>query len=136
MCIRDRPFSGRGHKGLNPAYLDAKFWVDLPNLQALALRLSPVDYEFKYLDAPQLIKHILGLKRAFKRRFKLLYLYWDGTGQEGGLHQAEIDRFSQVAKSDRVEFRAISHQSLIDRLSERHRELHPEYVKFITSRYF
>lgn len=130
------PFSGRGHKGLNPGYLDDKFWIGLPNLKALAVRLSPQDREFKHLDVPQLLKHILGLSRAFKRRFKLLYLYSEGLALEGGLHQAEIDRFSQVAKSDKVEFRALSYQALIDRLSTRHRDTDPDYVKFITSRYF
>ena len=130
------PFSSRTHKGMNPVYLADEFWTGLPNLKALAGRLSPEDHEFKYLDVPQLLKHILGLKRAFKRRFKLLYLYWDGSGLEGGFHELEIAKFSQVAKSDRLEFRALSYQSLVGRLAERHRELHPDYIKFITSRYF
>ena len=129
------PYSGRGHNGLNPAYLDDKFWVGIPNLQALAVRLSPVDREFKHLDVSQLLKHILGLKRAFKLRFKLLYLYSDGLGQEGGLHALEIARFSLIAKLDKVEFRALSYQALIDRLATRHREEHEKYIKFITSRY-
>lgn len=129
------PFSGRGHKGLNPVYLADEFWTGLPNLKELAGRLSPVDREFRHLDVIQLLKHILGLSRAFKRRFKLLYLYWDGLGPEGGLHQTEIDRFSQLAKLDKVEFQALSYQDLVDRLATKHREAHEDYIKFITARY-
>lgn len=130
------PFSGRGHKGMNPVYLNDEFWAGLPNLKALATRLSPVDREFRHLDVVQLLKHILGLSRAFKKRFKLLYLYYDGSGPEGALHEAEIAKFSQVAKLDKVEFRALSYQDLVDRLATRHREAHQDYIKFITERYF
>ena len=129
------PFSGRGHKGLNPVYLANEFWTGLPNLKALAGRLSPQNHEFKHLDVIQLLKHILGLKRAFKMRFKLLYLYWEGSGLEGGLHALEIDKFSQITRLDKVEFRSISYQDLIDRLATKHREEHEKYIKFITSRY-
>lgn len=130
------PFSGRGHKGLNPVYLADEFWTGLPNLRELAGRLSPIDHEFRHLDVIQLLKHILGLSRGFKRRFKLLYLYWDGLGPEGALHQTEIARFSQVAKLDKVVFRALSYQDLVDRLAHKHRKAHEDYIKYIISRYF
>lgn len=129
------PFNSRRHKGLNPVYLTNEFWTGLPKLQELAGRLSPDDREFRHLDVPQLLKHILGLSRAFKRRFKLLYLYWDGLGEEGASHQAEIAKFRQVAKLDKIEFRAISFQDLVERLATRHRVKHEKYINYISTRY-
>jgi len=96
----------------------------------------PDDLEFKYLHPTQLIKHILGLKKAFgKKRFRLLYLWYDVLGEEGSIHQKEIDRFLRIAKSDDIKFHALSYQDLIARLSAENRTDHEKYVKYITERY-
>lgn len=130
------PFTGRSHGGLNPAYLDQDLWVNLSNLRQFATQLSQRYHIFKYLHAAQLLKHILGLRNAFGKRFKLLYLYYDAFGQEGAMHQEEIMRFRQVARLDRVWFYALSHQELINHLADHYRDSHQKYIHYITSRYF
>lgn len=48
----------------NKKYVEnLSFWNGLPNLYELAKEISPDDTKFQYLDAAQLIKHILGLKK-------------------------------------------------------------------------
>lgn len=129
------PFNSRSHRGLNPAYLELDLWTELQHLKALATRLSPDDHEFRYLDAAQLIKHVLGLTRAFKQQFKLLYLYYDALSSDSARHEAEIDKFEQVAQQDKVEFRALSYQDLINNLANQHRTEHEAYIRYITARY-
>ena len=68
-------YGGYGHSGLKEKYLDLDIWEEIPRLHKLAISISPKDNQFQYLHAAQLIKHILGLKRAFgKTAFRLLYL--------------------------------------------------------------
>lgn len=58
------PYSSRKHGGLKQKYVEnLSFWNGLPNLYELAKEISPDDTKFQYLDAAQLIKHILGLKK-------------------------------------------------------------------------
>jgi len=128
------PF-GRNHGGLDPKYLDPVLWTDLPNLYELAQSLSPIDQTFRYLHAAQLLKHILGLTRAFGTRFRLLYLYYDVPGDEAGQHRQEVLQFKRICRMDKVRCQARSYQELIDCLATQHRQDHPDYIKYVTSRY-
>jgi len=131
------PFSGRTNKSLNPVYLnDGELWVGLPNLRKLGTLLSSGNQEFRYLDAVQLIKHVLCLNRAYKKRFKLLYLYYQVQCEEDTNHLAEINKFNTILEKDQVEFRWLSYQKLIDNLANKHRVNHQEYIRYITTRYF
>ena len=57
---RDKP------KALKTAYIeDESLWNGLPNLYKLAKKISPGNDMFRYLDAAQLIKHILGLRNTY-----------------------------------------------------------------------
>ena len=59
------PYGNRKHEGLKQKYVEnISFWDGLPNLYELAKEISPDDTKFQYLDAAQLIKHILGLKNS------------------------------------------------------------------------
>ena len=81
------PYSSRKHGGLKQKYIEnLSFWNGLPNLYELAKEISLDDTKFQYLDAAQLIKHILGLKKRCEKQnlylkrkiicgFRLLYLY-------------------------------------------------------------
>jgi len=65
---------------------------DIPNLHRLSKSLCPEDNAFLFLHPAQLVKHILGLKRALgKDGFRLLYLWYDVTGMEGAIHRKEIE---------------------------------------------
>ena len=130
-------YSNQGDHGLKRKYIDLEgIWSDIPNLRGLAKELCPKDSTFIYFHPAQLIKHILGMKKAFgKKGFRLLYLWYNVLGEEGAIHQEEIDRFIQIARSDDIKFHALSYQELIARISAEHRSEHQNYVKYITERY-
>lgn len=118
-------YGGYGHTGLKEKYLALDIWKDIPHLHELATSISPEDHRFKYLHAAQLVKHILGLKRAHgKTYFRLLYLWYDALGSEGVIHRDEVTRFMEKAKADDIAMHEISYQELITRLAEGHRDCH------------
>jgi len=136
-CKFSEAYTSKGDHGLKKKYLDIEeVWNVIPNLHDLAEELCPNDLEFKYFHPAQLIKHILGLKKAFGiKGFRLLYLWYDVLGEEGSIHQKEIDRFTQITRSDNVKFHALSYQNLIAKLSAEYRSDHEKYVKYISERY-
>lgn len=69
------------------------------------------DYSgYRYLDVPQLLKHILGLHRTAKRnsngtkpvrdQYRLVYVYYDIDGETGKEHASEVERFKRVVDGD------------------------------------
>lgn len=137
-CKFSEAYGGHGHGGLKERYLEecGPLWGDIPQLRQLAESLSPDDTQFQRLHPAQLVKHILGLKRAFgKGGFRLLYLWHDVFGPDGDLHRKEVERFATAAKDDGVMFHALTYQELILGMSERLAGTHPEYVGYLTSRY-
>jgi hypothetical protein len=89
--------------------------------------------QFSYLDAPQLLKHALGLATQLGLRFDLLYVYFDWPGSESTKHQAEIARFSERVGSE-LRFRSFTYQDLFRRLDGMNVE--PKYLAYLRSRYF
>jgi uncharacterized tellurite resistance protein B-like protein len=114
-----------------------EIWQDIPQIHRFAKSLCPKDREFRYLHAAQLIKHILGLNggKLGADEFKLLYLWYDVLGEEGAVHRKEIERFSEIVRSDGVKFHALTYQELIMRLCEQYRSDHEEYIRYISERY-
>ena len=111
-------------------------WEDIPNLSKLAKSICPDDTTFKYLHAAQLIKHVLGLKKEFgSKGFRLLYLWYDGLGEEGATHRREIEELSKVMKADGVKFHSMTYQELITQLANDYRKEHGEYITYLTERY-
>ena len=135
-CKFSEAYGSRKHGGLRPAYLDSRqLWSDIPNLYNFAESICPNE-NFIYLHSSQLIKHILGLKNNFnKKGFKLLYLWYDVLGKEGFIHREEIEKFSEIAKADKINFIAMSYQELIRALSKKIRQEHTDYIKYLTERY-
>jgi hypothetical protein len=138
------PFSTRAKPGLKPAYLDdrcAEFWRRMPRLHKLAETVCPENGAYEHLDAPQLLKHILGLSRNAKR-FQLLYVYYAVPGRAGSKHADEIEKFISVATQDRVDVVALTYQDVIGRLltsnrvlPETGREGHTAYLNYVAERY-
>lgn len=128
------PFSHRGLKGIEKYYIDKDLWQGLSSLYGLAKKLCPDNKCFEYLDVAQLIKHILGLKKQ-KQKFRLLYLWYDVAGEESEKHRKEISEFAEIAKSDKIDFRFMSYQELISKLSEKLYVGNEEYINYITDRY-
>ena len=138
------PFSTRARPGLKPAYLDdrcAEFWRRMPRLRKLAETLCPENGAYEHLDAPQLLKHILGLSRSAKR-FQLLYVYYAVPGRAGSKHADEVEKFISVATRDRIDVAAQTYQDVIGRLLTSNRVLpetsrgaHTAYLNYVAERY-
>lgn len=133
------PYNGKP-KGLREVYTSAqldKLWKGIPNLEELANEISPENDKFKYLDAAQLVKHILGLMNTPKREsgFTLLYLWYDVVGKDGAAHREEIEQFAEIAKSDGIKFRHITYQEVIINLSKEFYVSNENYVDYLTDRY-
>jgi hypothetical protein len=127
----------KNHSGLKEKYIDnTLFWKGIPNLYELAKKISPDDKVFRYLDAPQLLKHILGLKNKHnKNGFRLLYLWYDVIGKDGTEHRKEIEQFAEIAKKDNIKFRHITYQEILIRLSNDFYFDNENYLNYITDRY-
>ena len=136
-CKFTEAYSSMKHEGLKDKYLlEEDLWNEFPNLHLLAKKINPVDDDFTYLHAAQLIKHILGLhKETNGKNFKLLYLWYDALGSAGAKHRDEIEIFSEYAKKDVVFFISKSYQELIITLANEYREDHEKYIQYITDRY-
>ena len=149
------PYSGK-HDGLKLRYKeDASLWENLPNLYELAKEISPYNNKFRYLDAAQLLKHILGLKkkygtpystmktssgRALKVAtkpydFYLVYLWYDVLGEDGFRHREEIEQFAQFAKDDGIRFKHITYQKVIANLLKNFYQGNEAYCNYLTERY-
>ena len=137
-CKFCEPFAGR-RTSLSAKYLDqalTPLWKDRPALLALAERCIGQGSEYVRLDVPQLLKHLLGLrKQSLGRPTHLLYLYFDHSGPAAAQHRDEIQRFATVAGVDGVGFSALSYQAVMTRLAP-HRATHPLWFEYMTARYF
>lgn len=135
-CKFTEAYSSRRHGGLDQKYFtNGTFWENLSATKNLAQEISPDDSRFGHLHAAQLIKHILGLNRKFGHsRYRLLYLWYDALGEPGFRHRQEAEQFTEIVRSDGVQFHAITCQELFVRIAQ-HRDQHKDYVSYITGRY-
>lgn len=78
---------------------------------------------FRHLDAYQLVKHYLGLRRTFEDRpLTLVYLYWEPLNADSfkafGDHRYELARFAALVKDDPTcRFVPLSYERHWDELS-------------------
>jgi len=124
------------YEAFKPAYwADPDTWSGLPRLRALAARLNADGEIYRHLDAPQLIKHTLGLRREFgPGGFRLLYLWYDTSFAESAAHRDEVATFSEEMAADGVKFRAVTYQDVILTL-QKCRGVHGKYVDYLSERY-
>lgn len=105
----------------------------LPKCQVLAEDIQAKREHFMYLDAPQLLKHALGLSTQLGRNFDLYYLYFNSPGPESTGHEEEIARFeSRVGKE--LRFKSFTYQELFRRLEAM--EVDADYMAYLRARYF
>jgi hypothetical protein len=107
----------------------------LPLSQRLASAIQGSDERFAHLDAPQLLKHALGLGMNLKDQFELWYLWYDWPSPESEKHRAEIERFESRVGLE-LRFRALTYQELFRALSERCGGEHADYLEYLRRRYF
>jgi len=89
---------------------------------------------FRYLDAPQFLKHALGMATQLGDRFSLYYIYFDWPGTKTEKHSQEIERFSALVDSG-LQFKAISYQELYSSLKQVG-GVDEGYMSYLRARYF
>jgi hypothetical protein len=122
---------------LKEKYFSKRHWaeVGLPACQEVAERLRTQDLSFQFLDAAQLLKHMLGLA-IHGGEWQLLYLWFDTGDDSAQAHTAELATFSGVLKDDHGRFHALSYQALWASLSNALGIEHQAYVTYLSDRYF
>jgi hypothetical protein len=113
-------------------------WSKLPRCHKLARRIwgeERARSSYVYLDAPQLLKEILGLSASFgPKAFQLLYLWYDVPSPEARTHRDEIEEFIGCLRGE-VRLRQMSYQQLFGAV----RVLpgaKAEYISYLAGRYF
>jgi len=113
-----------------------EIWANLPTCRKLAEDIRDNLMKFIYLDAPQLIKHCLGLMRTYQNRsrFALAYLWYDFPGPELDQHNTELDTFKKIISRD-IDFEAIPYSHLFKKL-QGIRDIDQKYIAYLQDRYF
>lgn len=127
-----------GRRVFKPKYfpLGLGVWAaaGLPRCQALALDVQAGRERLKYFNAPQLLKHALGLAHAGLRTSALVYLYFDRAGKEQARHRAEIERVV-TRLAPEVELHVTTYQALFDALRAT-QGVERNYLDYLAQRYF
>lgn len=116
-------------------FSENRIWEDLPKCRILAGKLSQDPGFYRYLDAPQLIKHLLGLSRNRGRDFQLMYLWYDVGGAEAGRHREEAMDFRRHL-DPWIRYEARTHQDVMKYFRQGYGEMHARWVGYMNSRYF
>ncbi len=109
--------------------------VNLPQAQRLADRLRAEPGIYTYLDAQQLLKHLLGLGQR-PAPVSLRYLWYDVGGDAGRQHGEEIAGFLADLSGLRLPVEATSYQALFCRLQDHAGPVHQAYLDYLGRRYF
>ncbi|WP_195534290.1 MULTISPECIES: PGN_0703 family putative restriction endonuclease [Bacteroides] len=123
---------------MNP-YLQSRYksvWINLDNIYK-ALKCEYFDC-YCYLNYPQLLKHILGLKSELKdiHKFQLIYLWYDLGCERSFKHREEIQSFAELLSKDGIVFKSVTYQEIIMFLQQNHNVLEDrEYIDYIAERY-
>jgi hypothetical protein len=118
-------------------YLKPGVWKGLPGCERLAQQIlqdQKAKTSFTFLDAPQLLKHILALANECGDNFELLYLWYYIPSLEAEEHKKEIADFKNRI-DDRVRFRDMTYQELFN-VIEKNISFNPDYRIYIKERYF
>lgn len=106
----------------------------LPKAQKLAEAISRGKEIFNYLDAPQLLKHALGMATKLDQEFSLFYIYFDWPSYESETHHQEINRFTALIDGS-LKFQAMSYQQLFALLVKKN-GTDKSYINYLKTRYF
>jgi len=111
-------------------------WSNAGLLRAQALA-SEIQGRWKYLDAPQLLKHMLGLRSEQpKAAVQLIYVWYDTGFDDAADHRAEVERFSEAIAGDVVRFSAMSYQELFKSLRKSNPDPPHGWTAYLSERYF
>lgn len=105
----------------------------LPAMQQLVETIASGEQSFRYLNAPQLLKHALGMATQLRANFSLFHIYYDCPGKESETHCEELQHFGSLVDTS-LRFRAMSYQDLFSSLS-RKGSVEEEYMGYMHARY-
>jgi len=133
------PYRRRTKRHIKDKYLNSSLWKGLAGCESLVRLIREEEKgmtSFSFLDAPQLLKHILGLTTKFgKRGFELLYLWYDYRPYlEAEGHRREIGEFERYISSE-VSFQQMTYQELFKSIKD-NPEADPQYIGYLADRYF
>lgn len=129
--------SGTGYS-LSPKYFPPGLglWSNAGLLRAQGLA-NEIRGQWKYLDAPQLLKHMLGLRSEQpEATVQLIYVWYDTNFDDAKAHRAELELFSDSIAGDVVRFSAISYQELFKSLLDSCSDSSPGWASYLSERYF
>jgi hypothetical protein len=134
------PYSLRNaKKTFAPKYFEEKsIWNELPNLLELANMINKNETEFEYLDAVQLVKHILGLQNVInnKEKYKLIYIYFPAIEKTPEMkHEIEILALNEIMKLDKINFVYLNWLKVIEKLNRNLKDIRKKYMDYIMGRY-
>lgn len=102
----------------------------------LAKSILDTPDRFEVLDVPQLLKHALGLhKAAGQKPWRLVYVYYAGSGAIATSHDDELARFTAAVGTE-VHFSSMTYQALVASLVNAPSDVDAEYVAYLRERYF
>ena len=138
-CKFLEPYGGHA-SDFRASYLEPRpgLWeaAGFPSCQRLAERLHGGEQKYRWLNAPQLLKHVLGLHKTAPQDWSLIYLWYQVPGDEGDAHAAEAADFASVALADGIDFRTLSYQCLHRRLQDCGSAEDRDYLSYLGERYF
>lgn len=134
------PYAGAERKRIAAKYFPSGDgpWSKLgfANCQTLAEQLQEGQATvFQFLDAPQLLKHILGIAQAGKP-WRLICLWFDSGRLDAKQHADELKIFSTTCAADGIRFDAMSYQALFSKLRTLVAKDDQAYMRYLESRYF
>ena len=125
----------RIRKSLKSAYIENDIWGSYKGCKKLAQAIVSEKEVFEYLDAPQLLKHILGLKTDYKEKgFELIYLWYDYPSEEAENHIKEMKVFDKYVDGE-VNIRDMTYQNLFDAVKDIP-DIDDNYIGYLGKRYF
>ncbi len=89
---------------------------------------------FVYLNAPQLLKHALGLANTLGTGFELWYIYFDFDEPMSDTHKDEIDKFKSLLDVE-LQFKAFRYQEIVSKLALQAVGAESDYLKTLRERY-
>ncbi len=90
---------------------------------------------WKHLDAPQLVKHTLGLSCCYQPGgFTLMYLWFDCATEESRELEREISIFKNMVRGE-IDFRSMTYQTLFEKVRTSP-YANDTYVQYLHERYF
>ena len=133
------PYHRHTKRSIKEKYLNVPdLWAGLPGCEKLARRIREEERgktSFTYLDAPQLLKHILGLTKAYGAiGFNLLYLWYEVSSPEAKSHRKELKEFEKYI-GEEVAFREMTYQELFETI-RKSQGVGEDYISYLAGRYF